>query len=418
MTPQIFEKIFIVALSALFLLKLWLSMRHVAHIRECRSEVPEDFRDRISLADHRKAADYTIAVTRTGIASDFVETVLAFWFTLGGGLSLLDSFWAERISGPILQGCALIGSAVLVMEFFELPVSIYRTFLVEAKFGFNRMTPALFFIDALKKGILASILGFPLVAGILWLMSEMGRNWWIEAWFAWMAFNLLILSIYPNWIAPFFNQFRPLEDSETRNRIERLLAKCGFSSKGLFVMDGSKRSSHGNAYFSGFGKTKRIVFYDTLLEKLDGSEIEAVLAHELGHFMHHHIVKRILVSFAFSLVFLWALGMAKGQSWFFEGLHAHSRSDAMALLLFFMVAPSFTFSMKPLSSFYSRKNEFEADAYAAKQAGGEDLIRALTKLYQESARTLTPDPLYSMYHDSHPPASIRIAHLRQAMHNR
>ena len=417
MTPQFFEKIFIVALLAFFALKFWLATRHIAHVRAARNRVPEDFRERISAADHARAADYTIAITRSAVASDFVELALAFGFTLGGGLSWLDGFWSSRVHDPILQGTLLIASAVLIMEALELPVSIHRTFSIEAGFGFNRMTPPLFVADALKKLVLGAILGLPLAAGMLWLMSAMGTYWWFEAWLAWMAFNLFLLAVYPNWIAPFFNRFKPLEDTPVRARIERLLDRCGFSSDGLFVMDGSKRSSHGNAYFSGFGKSKRIVFYDTLLEKLDGPEIEAVLAHELGHFAHRHILKRIAYSFAVSLVFLWALGMARQEDWFFVGLHASSRSDAMALLLFFIAAPSFTFFLKPLSSHYSRRNEFEADAYAAVQANGEDLIRALTKLYQESAKTLTPDPLYSIFHDSHPPASIRIAHLRQAMHN-
>ena len=267
------------------------------------------------------------------------------------------------------------------------------------------------------KIFLTGMFGLPLAAFMLWLMMQMGKNWWLYAWFVWMAFNLLLMSIYPTFIAPFFNQFRPLEASSMKKRIEHLLEKCGFESKGLFVMDGSRRSSHGNAYFAGFGRTKRIVFFDTLLNKLNEDEIEAVLAHELGHFRHHHIVRRIVLGFMLSLIFLLALGHVRESSWFFEGLNAGNHSDAMALLLFFMVSPAFTFLLKPFLSFYSRKNEFEADGYAARQSDAESLVKALTKLYQESAKTLTPDPLYSLFYDSHPPASIRIAHLRKAMHN-
>lgn len=417
MTAQIFEKVFITALLALYLFKLWLGMRHVRHIRAMRSSVPEDFRGRISIEDHMKAADYTSSNTRASLASDLIETLLILWFTLGGGLAMLDQLWSGWLSSPLLQGMGLIASAMLIMETMELPVALYKTFVIEARYGFNRITPRLFILDAIKKIFLTALLGLPLLAGILWLMAKMGEHWWLDAWLAWVAFSLFILAVYPTWIAPFFNKFKPLEDSPMKEKIERLLEKCGFKSDGLFVMDGSSRTSHGNAYFTGFGKTKRIVFFDTLLNKLDEPEVEAVLAHELGHFRRHHIVKRIALTFALSLIFLWVLGHVRTAAWFFDGLHAKNHSDAMALLLFFMVAPSFTFLIKPVLSFYSRKNEFEADAYAAKQADAEDLIRALTKLYQESAKTLTPDPLYSIFYDSHPPASIRIAHLRMAMHN-
>lgn len=417
MTPQIFEIIFIAALLASFLVKLWLGVRHIRHVQAMRNNIPAEFRDRISMPEHARAADYTSANTRTGIASDAIETLLVLWFTLGGGLAMLGHIWSDWPASPLLQGTALIASVTLIMGALDLPVELYKTFVVEAGYGFNKMTPKLFIVDTLKKTLLTALLGIPLVYAILWLMAKMGTNWWWDAWFAWMAFNLFILAVYPTWIAPFFNKFKPLDDSPVKVKIERLLEKCGFKSDGLFVMDGSTRSSHGNAYFTGFGKTKRIVFYDTLLNKLDEPEVEAVLAHELGHFKHHHIVKRLIVSFALSLAFLWVLGHVRNHAWFFDGLHAGSPSDAAALLLFFMVAPSFTFLLKPLLSFYSRRNEFEADAYAAQQASAEKLIHALTKLYQESAKTLTPDPLYSVFYDSHPPASIRIAHLRKAMHN-
>ncbi|MHB1299332.1 MAG: M48 family metallopeptidase [Burkholderiales bacterium] len=417
MSAQIFEKIFIAALLASILLKLWLAVRHIRHIQARRDSIPEDFRKRISIEDHRKAADYTSSKTGAGFASDLVEALAVLGFTLGGGLNMLDSFWSGHVANPILEGMLLIASAVLILETLELPVALYSTFVIEARYGFNKMTLKLFVLDALKKGILGALFGFPLIAFILWLMAEMGERWWLDVWFAWMAFNLFILAVYPTWIAPVFNKFKPLEESSMKKRIEHLLEKCGFKSDGLFVMDGSRRSSHGNAYFTGFGKTKRIVFFDTLLSNLDEAEVEAVLAHELGHFMHRHVIKRIVLSFVLSLVFLWVLGYVRGQAWFFDGLNAEIHSDAMALLLFFMVVPSFTFLLKPLLSFYSRRNEFEADDYAAKQSDAEHLARALTKLYQESAKTLTPDPLYSVFYDSHPPASIRIAHLRKAMHN-
>lgn len=417
MSAQIFEKIFLAALFASILVKFWLAVRHVGHIAEKRNAVPEAFRERITQEDHRRAADYTIANTKASFASDLVEAVFVLWFTLGGGLNVLSAFWSGHVENQVANGMLLIASALLLMELVESPIALYKTFVIEQRFGFNKMTLRLFILDGFKKIMLAALLGLPLVALILWLMAKMGGNWWLDVWFAWIAFNLFILAVYPTWIAPVFNKFKPLEPSPMKQRIEKLLEKCGFESKGLFVMDGSRRSSHGNAYFTGFGRTKRIVFFDTLLSNLAESEVEAVLAHELGHFKHHHVAKRIALSFMLSLLFLWVLGHVRGEAWFFEGLNAHSRSDAAALMLFFMIAPSFTFLLKPLLSFYSRKNEFEADDYAAKQSDGESLIAALTKLYQESAKTLTPDPLYSVFYDSHPPASIRIAHLRKAMHN-
>ena len=417
MSAQIFEKIFLAALCASFLLKFWLGLRHIRHVAAKRDAVPEAFSARISPEDHRRAADYTQSNTRANLASDFIEALFVLWFTLGGGLNGLSSFWSAHVVNPLVQGMMVIASAMLLMEIVESPIALYKTFVIEARFGFNKMTLKLFMLDGFKKFALAALLGLPLIALILWLMAGMGPNWWLGVWFAWIAFNLFVLAVYPTWIAPIFNKFKPLEDAAAKERIEKLLAKCGFESKGLFVMDGSRRSSHGNAYFTGFGRTKRIVFYDTLLNNLAGSEVEAVLAHELGHFKHRHVVKRIALSFALSLVFLWVLGHVRGEAWFFDGLNVQTHTDAAALLLIFLVAPSFTFLLKPLLSYYSRKNEFEADDYAARQSDGSSLIAALTKLYQESAKTLTPDPLYSIFYDSHPPASIRIAHLKKAMHN-
>jgi STE24 endopeptidase len=301
------------------------------------------------------------------------------------------------------------------MSLAELPLSYYRTFVIEEQYGFNKMTLAMFFADLVKQAALGLLLGAPLLFCVLWLMEKMGESWWLYAWFAWIAFNLFVLAIFPTWIAPLFNKFTPLEDATLKTRIEQLMSKCGFKASGLFVMDGSRRSNHGNAYFTGFGKTKRIVFFDTLLARLNPSEIEAVLAHELGHFKHRHVIKRIVVSFAMSLAFLWLLGYLMQQSWFYQGLGVNVAavpSTAMALLLFFLVMPVFTFLLHPISSLYSRKHEFEADAYAAQNSSADDLVRALVKLYQDNAATLTPDPLHSAFYDSHPPASIRVAHLQ------
>ena len=316
---------------------------------------------------------------------------------------------------------------VLLMGLVEIPINYYRTFVIEKKFGFNKMTHTMFFVDLIKQGLLGILLGLPLLFGALWLMEKTGANWWLYVWLMWVGFNLIILSVYPTWIAPIFNKFTPLEDASLKARIEQLMQKCGFKSSGLFVMDGSRRSSHGNAYFTGFGKNKRIVFFDTLLSHLNPPEIEAVLAHELGHFKRNHVIKRILLTFTMSLVFLWLLGYLMNQDWFYQGLgvfssnetlaNISSPSTAMALLLFFLVMPTFTFLFQPLSSLYSRKHEFEADAYAVEKASASDLIQALVKLYQDNAATLTPDPLHSAFYDSHPPASVRIARLQNLAHN-
>jgi STE24 endopeptidase len=307
----------------------------------------------------------------------------------------------------------------MMMSLVEIPLSYYRTFVIEQRFGFNKMTPGMFFADLVKQTTLGVLIGTPLLLGILWLMKEMGDHWWLYAWLAWMGFNLLILAVYPTWIAPLFNKFTPLTDDALKSRIEQLMHKCGFESSGLFVMDGSRRSNHGNAYFTGFGRTKRIVFFDTLLSRLDPPEIEAVLAHELGHFKRRHVIKRIILSFIMSLVFLWGLGQLMQQEWFYQGLGVDVQfipSTAMALLLFFLAMPVFTLLLQPLSSLYSRRHEFEADEYAADKSSANDLIRALVKLYQDNASTLTPDPLHSAFYDSHPPASLRIAHLQKLAH--
>jgi STE24 endopeptidase len=382
--------------------------------------VPDDFAARITLESHQKAADYTCAKSRLGYVSITVDTLLLLILTLGGGLNALADFWSNWFSDPLVHGIALIVSTMLLMSVTGIPVSYYRTFVIENKFGFNKMSPRMFFLDLIKRTVLGGLLGVPLLLGILWLMEKMGPSWWFYAWLAWMGFNLVVLAIFPTWIAPLFNKFTPLEDAPLKARIEQLMRRCGFKSSGLFVMDGSRRSNHGNAYFTGFGRTKRIVFFDTLLSRLDTPEIEAVLAHELGHFKRRHVIKRIVWTFAMSLVFLWGLGYLMQQDWFYEGLGvsvSHMPSSAMAVLLFFLVMPTFTFLFQPVASLYSRKHEFEADEYAAGNASATDLIRALLKLYQDNAATLTPDPLHSAFYDSHPPAAMRIARLQNLAHN-
>ncbi|MCB1937200.1 MAG: M48 family metallopeptidase [Nitrosomonas sp.] len=416
---QSFTLIFIVALLLTTVIQIWLSLRHIRYVRAHQSKVPEDFASQISLADHRKAANYTCSKTRADFPSIFLHAALLLVLTLGGGLSALNIFWQEWFGDPVFHGMALILSTLLIMGVAEIPLSYYRIFVIEEQFGFNKMTPGMFFADLIKQAMLMALLGAPLLFAILWLMEKMGENWWLYAWMAWITFNLFLLAVFPTWIAPLFNKFTPLEDASLKARIELLLKKCGFKSSGLFVMDGSRRSNHGNAYFTGFGKTKRIVFFDTLLSRLEPTEIEAVLAHELGHFKHRHVIKRIVVSFVMSLVFFWLLGYLMNQDWFYVGLGVNVEtvpSTAMALLLFFLVMPVFTFLFHPVSSIYSRKHEFEADAYAAQYASADDLIRALVKLYQDNAATLTPDPLHSTFYDSHPPAAIRVAHLQRLGH--
>jgi STE24 endopeptidase len=349
-----------------------------------------------------------------------VDAVLLLILTLGGGLTALDAMWSDWVSDPLLHGMALIMSTMLLVSAAGIPISYYRTFVIEEQFGFNNMTPRMFLVDLIKRAALGMLLAVPLLLVVLWLMERMGENWWLSVWFAWIGFNLIVIAIFPTWIAPIFNKFTPLEDASLKARIEQLMRRCGFEAKGLFIMDGSRRSSHGNAYFTGLGKSKRIVFFDTLLSRLDTPEIEAVLAHELGHFKRRHIIKRIVWTFTTSLLFLWGLGYLMQQDWFYQGLGvsiSQTPSTAMALLLFFLVMPVFTFLFQPLTSLYSRKHEFEADQYAAENASASDLVRALIKLYKDNAATLTPDPLHSAFYDSHPPAAMRIARLQSLAHN-
>ena len=408
-----FTLIFLAALLLTTATQLWLGSRHARHIAAHRNEVPAGFVGNIGLDAHQKAADYSVAKTRLGMADTMLGAVLLFVFTLGGGLNLLHEFLGVEFgTESYAYGVALIMSVALIYGVLELPFNIYRVFAIETRFGFNRMTVQLFIIDMVKQTALACVIGIPLLLLVLWLMQRMGMNWWLYVWLVWMGFNLLLLVVYPTVIAPLFNKFTPLGDDALRERIERLLARCGFKSQGLFVMDSSRRSSHGNAYFTGFGSAKRIVLFDTLIRSLEPAEVEAVLAHELGHFKHHHVVKRILLLFVMSLGFLWLLGYLMSENWFYGALGVSVPGTAMALILFFLVMPVFTFVLQPLSSLYSRKHEFEADAYAAQQASATDLVHALTKLYKDNAATLTPDPLHSAFYDSHPPAAMRIARLQ------
>jgi STE24 endopeptidase len=409
-----FTHFFLAALVLSMALRLWLSQRHIAHVSAHRAAVPAEFSDRIPLAAHQKAADYTVARSRFGHLALAAEVGLLLALTLGGGLNALVDFWKGHLDG-LWYGIALIFSVMAISSAVDLPFAAWRQFVIEERFGFNRMTPALFLGDLLKSTALGVVIGAPVILSVLWLMGALGQYWWVHVWLFWCAVNLLILFIYPSWIAPLFNKFSPMAGGDTRERIESLLARCGFRSGGLFVMDGSKRSAHGNAYFTGFGKTKRIVFFDTLLERLQPGEVEAVLAHELGHFHHRHIVKRIVAMFGISLAFLAVLGQLIDAPWFYAGLGTPittGHDTALALILFFLVVPVFTFPLTPLGSLISRRHEFEADRYAATHASSDELVQALVKLYEDNAATLTPDPLHSLFYDSHPPAAIRIAQLQ------
>ncbi len=411
-----FTLVFLAALAATTLVKLWLARRHARHVAAHRDAVPADFAEKIDLPAHHKAADYSVAKARLGMVNILVEMAVVLAFTLGGGLQALADLWQGTFDNPYFRGLALIGSVVALSSLADIPLALYRTFRIEARFGFNKMTPAMFFADLAKQMLLGALFGAPLLLCVLWLMAKMGEYWWLYVWLTWMGFNLLVLAIYPTFIAPFFNKFSPLEDLALKARIEKLLAACGFQAKGLFVMDGSKRSSHGNAYFTGFGKNRRIVLFDTLLERLDNDEIEAVLAHELGHFKLRHVMKRVILLFGLSLGFLALLGWLIDKPWFYAGLGVSTQGTDVALVLFFLAMPAFIFPFEPLMSYFSRRHEFEADDYASQHSSAAHLSRALVKLYQDNAATLTPDPLYSAVYDSHPPASQRVANLQKSAH--
>lgn len=408
----ILTTVFLALLIVTTFTRIWLGRRHVRHVLTHREQVPTPFAGSISLDAHRKAADYTAAKTKLVLQESLTQAVLLAILTVGGGLMLIDTIWQSWLpEHEIFRGALVILTAFIVSAIVELPFDYYKTFVIDQKFGFNKMTPAMFFSDLIKHSIVGLVLGAPILFAALVLMKSAGDYWWLYLWVVWSVFNLLMLAIYPTFIAPLFNKFSPLTDESLKQRIETLLNKCGFKSQGLFVMDGSTRSSHGNAYFTGFGSSKRVVFFDTLLDRLDENEIEAVLAHELGHFRHRHVIKRIALMFALSFLGLALLGWLKQQGWFYEGLGVTHSSDYMALLLFLLVSPVFLFLLRPLLASYSRKNEFEADEYAAKNAEAKHLIKALVKLYRDNASTLTPDPLHSAFYDSHPPASARIARL-------
>jgi STE24 endopeptidase len=408
---------FVTFLLAMVSLKYWLAWRQIRHVSANADAVPRQFADRISLDAHRRAAAYTIEKTRLGMVEIAVGALLLVALTLLGGLD-----WLVRLSGAVVGNDFLaqiiIVSVVMVLaSVVDLPFAWYRQFRIEQKFGFNRMTLPLWIADLSKSLLLTAALGIPLLAAVLWLMQGAGELWWLYAWVLWVGFNALVLVLYPTFIAPLFNKFEPLKDGGLADRISALLARTGFSSKGVFVMDGSRRSAHGNAYFTGLGRAKRIVFFDTLVERLQPSEIEAVLAHELGHFKLRHIAKRLAFSFLASLAFLALLGWLITQTWFYTGLGVTpslpGSNHGVALVLFALVLPVFTFVFAPVASLLSRRHEFEADAFAARHASASDLVNALVKLYQDNASTLTPDPLHSAFYDSHPPASIRIERLVQ-----
>ena len=411
---NVFAILFLAALITATGLRLWLASRHVRHIQANRGAVPAAFSNDIGLDAHQKAADYSSAKTRLNMKALVFDAAVLLVLAFGGGLQAIDNLAASIFSSGILRGVAFVAILTVILSVIELPFDLYRTFGIESRFGFNKMTVAMFFGDLAKQAAVGTALGLPILFAVLWLMAGMGELWWLYVWLVAIAFMLFVQFIAPSVIAPLFNKFAPMQDGEMKTRIENLITRCGFTSSGLFVMDGSKRSSHGNAYFTGFGKSKRIVFFDTLLSRLEIAEIEAVLAHELGHFRMRHVIKRMALMAVFSLIFFFLLGLLKNQEWFYQGLNvAFPATDAMALTLFFLVMPVFTFLLQPLLAMYSRKHEFEADQYAAKFTPARDLVHALVKLYKDNASTLTPDPLHSAFYDSHPPASIRIARLEQ-----
>ena len=408
-------------------LKFWLATRQVRHVARHRAAVPAPFSERITLAAHQKAADYTITKARLGMLEMTLGAAVLMGWTLLGGLDALNQTLLAALGGGMWQQMALLVAFTAISGLVDLPLSLYQTFVVEERFGFNKMTWRLWLVDSLKGLLVGAIIGLPIAALILWLMGAAGPLWWLWAWCFWMGFNLLLMVIYPTFIAPLFNKFQPLEDESLKTRVTALMQRCGFSAKGLFVMDGSRRSAHANAYFTGFGAAKRVVFYDTLLRQLAPGEVEAVLAHELGHFKHRHIIQRIVTMFALSLAGFALLGWLSTQVWFYTGLGvrpnisldpamAAAPNDALALLLFMLVVPVFTFFISPLFSQQSRRHEFQADAYATAQASGADLSSALLKLYEDNASTLTPDPLYVKFYYSHPPATERLARMQTPAH--
>jgi STE24 endopeptidase len=420
MQALLLTSLFVAALLVSLAIKYWLATRQMRHVAGHRDAVPAAFAATIPLAAHQKAADYTLTKGRFGLLSTaFGAAVLLAW-TLLGGLDALNGVVLDALRprlGDMGYQLALLAAFALIGGLLDAPVEIYSTFRIEQRFGFNRMTWKLYLADAIKGLLVGALIGLPIAALILWIMGATGALWWLWAWAAWMGFNLLILVLYPTVIAPLFNKFEPLADESLKTRVQALMARCGFTAKGLFVMDGSRRSAHANAYFTGFGAAKRVVFFDTLLSKLTPSEVEAVLAHELGHFKHKHVLKRIVAMFGISLAGFALLGWMSAQAWFYQGLgvqpNVGAPNDALALLLFLLVAPVFGFFVSPLLANLSRKHEFQADAYACRQTSGADLSTALLKLHEDNAATLTPDPVYVKFYYSHPPASERLAAMEQ-----
>lgn len=421
MTPETFSALFATFLLLSVSARLWLASRQIRHVQRHQHQLPAAFARRIGLTAHQRAAAYTIARSQLGMFELCLGAMVLLLLTLFGGLQAILSAWQGWLpDSPLLAQTAIVISATLLISLTELPLELWRTFRLENRFGFNRMSLGLFITDRLKGLVVAALLGLPLLAGMIWLMQRSGGLWWFWTWLLWLGFSTAVLLLYPAVIAPWFNRFEPMPDGVVRQRIEALLARCGFASSGLFVMDGSRRSAHGNAYFTGLGKARRIVFFDTLLERLDTAEIEAVLAHELGHFKKQHIRKRLLMQMAFSFVAFALLGWLSQQSWFYQGLgiqadFAATLPAGVALLLFFLVMPVFSFGLRPLMAWLSRRDEFEADAFAVAHSDGRALVSALAKLYEDNASTLTPDPLHSAFYDSHPPAAIRIARIEQAL---
>ncbi len=409
---HIFTWLFIFAVVITAGVQLWLSLRQAQHVGDHRSVVPAEFADKITLEEHQKAADYTKVKGTFGRMQLLLGTVVLFLWTLGGGLNWLDQLWRAADWGPLATGVAVLISFSLISGLIDIPSSLYSTFDIEERFGFNKSTLKTFFIDMLKGTALSMVIGIPLILLVLWLMETAGDLWWLYAWVALTAFSIIMMWAYPKFIAPIFNKFKPLEEGEVLDRLTSLLKRTGFNSDGVFVMDGSKRSSHGNAYFTGFGKTKRIVFFDTLLKHLTPTQVEAVLAHELGHFKRKHVLKGMIASMTMTLIGFAILAWLMKQEWFYTAIGVQQSSTYMALILFMLVSPAFTFFIGPLMARWSRKHEFEADEFAAKESNANELISALVSLYKKNAGTLTPDPLYSAFYDSHPPASIRIAHLK------
>jgi STE24 endopeptidase len=407
---------FAAALVCGLALKFWLATRQVKHVLAHRSAVPGVFADRISLAAHQKAADYTVTKTRFGMLELAWGVAVALGWTLLGGLDALNSAVTQQWGPGLASQAALMGLFIAINALIDIPFGWYGTFVIEKNFGFNKTTPQLWLQDLAKSLVLGLLIGTPLLLLVLWLMGAAGPSWWVWTWGVWMGFNVLAMLIYPTWIAPWFNKFQPLQDESLATRVQALMQRCGFKAQGFYVMDGSKRSAHANAYFTGFGASKRVVFYDTLLERLNADEVDAVLAHELGHFAHRHIQKRVLSLFALSLLGFALLGWLCTQVWFYTGLgvlpNLHGSNDALALLLFMLALPPFTTFIGPVFSSLSRRDEFQADAYAVDKSSGTHLASALLKLYEDNASTLTPDPWYVRFYYSHPPALQRLSRMQ------